>query len=94
MAFCWTGHFLFCWNVENCKSNTSNNVQPNNSNVGYIYTTLIRYILLYYRHLHFKKFLAVGLLDCWTPCFENYLFKITLSLLCISLNLGGPGDWR
>nr|DAT14646.1 MAG TPA: hypothetical protein [Caudoviricetes sp.] len=38
MAFCWTGHFLFCCNVENSKSNTSNNVQPNNNDVGYIYT--------------------------------------------------------
>jgi hypothetical protein len=69
----------------------SNNVQPNNSNVGYIYTTLIRYILLYYRHLDFKKFLGVGLLDCWTLCFENYLFKITVSLLCIFLKFRGVG---
>nr|DAZ37976.1 MAG TPA: hypothetical protein [Caudoviricetes sp.] len=31
-------------------------------------------------------------MDCWTLCFENYLFKITVSLPCISLNSGGPGD--
>ena len=96
-AFKW--HFvgrviiLLCWSVENCKSNTSNNVQPNNSNVVYIYTILIRYILLYYRHLHFKKYFTVGPLDCWTLCFENYLFKISISLFGISLNSGGPGDW-
>nr|DAW09156.1 MAG TPA: hypothetical protein [Caudoviricetes sp.] len=35
----------------------------------------------------------VGLLDCWTRCFENYLFKITLSLFGLSLIIGGPGDW-
>ena len=95
-AFKW--HFvgrviiLLCWSVENCKSNTSNNVQPNNSNVVYIYTILIRYILLYYRHLHFKKYFIVGLLDRWTLCFENYLFKISISLFGISLNSGGSGD--
>ena len=35
----------------------------------------------------------VGLLDCWTLCFENYLFKIALSLFGLSLIIGGSGDW-
>nr|DAD79851.1 MAG TPA: hypothetical protein [Siphoviridae sp. cthrG7]DAO21558.1 MAG TPA: hypothetical protein [Caudoviricetes sp.] len=92
MLFCWTVLNLLCWNVENSKSNMSNNVQQNNSYCCIYIYYLINIILLYYRHLHFKKISIVGRLDGWTLCFENYLFKIPVSLLLFSLNSGGPGE--